>query len=218
MLDREAPGLAEAMRLVNPLGRLSRQRAGTIGALPRPEPARLDHRVDRVPRRRARRRAPRPRTAPGRPAALSVPLTPCRQRLLDVVGLVVAAPASTRSSSDARVVALTDHCIGAHREARRRSRAASCGRGARTRRRRPRRDRRRRARPGRPPGARLTRSVGRRDDGHGPGDGEAEVGAVDVVPHLTEGGVREQVEGHARSRTATRRRGRPGRTSTVRAR
>ena len=32
VLEREAPGLAEAMRLVNPLGRLSRQRAGTIGA------------------------------------------------------------------------------------------------------------------------------------------------------------------------------------------
>lgn len=32
VLDREAPGLAEAMRLVSPLGRLSRQRAGTIGA------------------------------------------------------------------------------------------------------------------------------------------------------------------------------------------
>ncbi|MDE0803650.1 MAG: molybdopterin-binding protein [Acidimicrobiales bacterium] len=32
VIDREAPGLAEAMRLVNPLGRLSRQRAGTIGA------------------------------------------------------------------------------------------------------------------------------------------------------------------------------------------
>ena len=32
VLDREAPGLAEAMRLINPLGRLSRQRAGTIGA------------------------------------------------------------------------------------------------------------------------------------------------------------------------------------------
>lgn len=30
-LDREAPGLAEAMRLVNPLGRLSRGVAGTIG-------------------------------------------------------------------------------------------------------------------------------------------------------------------------------------------
>lgn len=31
-LEREAPGLAEAMRLVNPLGRLSRATAGTIGA------------------------------------------------------------------------------------------------------------------------------------------------------------------------------------------
>lgn len=31
VLDRDAPGLAEAMRLVNPLGRLSRAAAGTIG-------------------------------------------------------------------------------------------------------------------------------------------------------------------------------------------
>ncbi len=31
VLQREAPGLAEAMRLVNPLGRLSRSTAGTIG-------------------------------------------------------------------------------------------------------------------------------------------------------------------------------------------
>jgi molybdopterin adenylyltransferase len=31
VLEREAPGLAEAMRLVNPLGRLSRATAGTIG-------------------------------------------------------------------------------------------------------------------------------------------------------------------------------------------
>ena len=30
-IDREAPGLAEAMRLVNPLGRLSRGVCGTIG-------------------------------------------------------------------------------------------------------------------------------------------------------------------------------------------
>lgn len=30
-MDREAPGLAEAMRLVNPLGRLSRGIAGTVG-------------------------------------------------------------------------------------------------------------------------------------------------------------------------------------------
>jgi molybdopterin adenylyltransferase len=32
VLDREAPGLAEAMRLVSPLGRLSRAIAGTVGA------------------------------------------------------------------------------------------------------------------------------------------------------------------------------------------
>lgn len=31
VLEREAPGLAEAMRLVNPLGRLSRATAGTLG-------------------------------------------------------------------------------------------------------------------------------------------------------------------------------------------
>jgi molybdopterin adenylyltransferase len=31
VLDREAPGLAEAVRLVNPLGRLSRGVAGTVG-------------------------------------------------------------------------------------------------------------------------------------------------------------------------------------------
>jgi molybdopterin adenylyltransferase len=31
VVDRDAPGLAEAMRLANPLGRLSRARAGTIG-------------------------------------------------------------------------------------------------------------------------------------------------------------------------------------------
>jgi len=31
VLEREAPGLAEAMRLVNPLGRLSRATAGSIG-------------------------------------------------------------------------------------------------------------------------------------------------------------------------------------------
>jgi molybdenum cofactor synthesis domain-containing protein len=32
VIEREAPGLAEAMRLVNPLGRLSRGIAGTIGS------------------------------------------------------------------------------------------------------------------------------------------------------------------------------------------
>lgn len=31
VLEREAPGMSEAMRLVNPLGRLSRAAAGTIG-------------------------------------------------------------------------------------------------------------------------------------------------------------------------------------------
>ncbi len=31
VLERQAPGLAEAMRLASPLGRLSRQQAGTIG-------------------------------------------------------------------------------------------------------------------------------------------------------------------------------------------
>jgi molybdopterin biosynthesis enzyme MoaB len=31
VIDREAPGLAEATRLVNPLGRLSRGIAGTAG-------------------------------------------------------------------------------------------------------------------------------------------------------------------------------------------
>lgn len=31
VIEREAPGLAEAMRLVNPLGRLSRGRAGVVG-------------------------------------------------------------------------------------------------------------------------------------------------------------------------------------------
>jgi molybdopterin adenylyltransferase len=31
VVDREAPGLAEAMRLVSPLGRLSRATAGTLG-------------------------------------------------------------------------------------------------------------------------------------------------------------------------------------------
>jgi molybdopterin adenylyltransferase len=32
VLEREAPGMAEAMRLVSPLGRLSRAVAGTVGA------------------------------------------------------------------------------------------------------------------------------------------------------------------------------------------
>lgn len=32
VLDREAPGLAEAMRAISPFGRLSRGRAGTVGS------------------------------------------------------------------------------------------------------------------------------------------------------------------------------------------
>jgi molybdenum cofactor synthesis domain-containing protein len=32
VIEREAPGLSEAMRLVSPLGRLSRARAGTVGS------------------------------------------------------------------------------------------------------------------------------------------------------------------------------------------
>ena len=32
VVDRQAPGLAEAMRLASPLGRLSRQQAGTVGS------------------------------------------------------------------------------------------------------------------------------------------------------------------------------------------
>ena len=32
MLEREAPGLAEAMRAISPFGRLSRGRAGAVGA------------------------------------------------------------------------------------------------------------------------------------------------------------------------------------------
>ena len=32
VVERDAPGLAEAMRLASPLGRLSRQRAGVIGS------------------------------------------------------------------------------------------------------------------------------------------------------------------------------------------
>ena len=64
VLEREAPGLAEAMRLVSPLGRLSRGVAGTghAGAEHAGSP-----RVRRVPRRRARRRPPRPRPAGGVP-------------------------------------------------------------------------------------------------------------------------------------------------------
>ena len=55
-IEREAPGLAEAMRLVNPLGRLSRGIAGTVGTGPRAQRPRLAQGRGRVPRGRARRR------------------------------------------------------------------------------------------------------------------------------------------------------------------
>ncbi len=41
ILEREAPGLAEAMRLVNPLGRLSRAVAGDPGPRHHPQHARV---------------------------------------------------------------------------------------------------------------------------------------------------------------------------------
>ena len=70
-IEREAPGLAEAMRLVNPLGRLSRGIAGTVGqALVLNVPGLAQGR-GRVPRGRARRRAPRPRPPGRRPPPLT---------------------------------------------------------------------------------------------------------------------------------------------------
>ena len=66
VLDREAPGLAEAMRLVNPLGRLSRGVAGHPWACAGAQHPGLDVGRGRVPRGRARRRAPRPAAAGGR--------------------------------------------------------------------------------------------------------------------------------------------------------
>ena len=45
VVEREAPGLAEAMRLVSPLGRLSRAAAGTLGRVPRPQHARVHRRA-----------------------------------------------------------------------------------------------------------------------------------------------------------------------------
>ena len=59
VIDREAPGLAEAMRLVNPLGRLSRGIAGTIDQRVGAQHARLAQRHRRVSRGRHRHRAPR---------------------------------------------------------------------------------------------------------------------------------------------------------------
>ena len=68
VLDRRAPGLAEAMRLANPAkGRLSRGVAGTVGTGLVLNTPGLDRRRGRVPGGGPRRAAPRPR-APGRPA------------------------------------------------------------------------------------------------------------------------------------------------------
>ena len=60
VLDREAPGLAEAMRLVNPLGRLSRGVAGTVGTRPRPQHPGLDQGRGRVPGGRRSTSSPTP--------------------------------------------------------------------------------------------------------------------------------------------------------------
>ena len=58
VLDRLAPGLAEAMRLVSPLGRLSRGRRDA-GELPRAQPARLHLGIGGMPRGGSRRLATR---------------------------------------------------------------------------------------------------------------------------------------------------------------
>ena len=76
VLDREAPGLAEAMRLVSPLGRLSRAVAGSRGQTLILNTAGVvvgrggDH------RRRARRRPPRHRAPRRRPSALTGSFVP----------------------------------------------------------------------------------------------------------------------------------------------
>ena len=49
VIERDAPGLAEAMRLVNPLGRLSRGVAGIRGHTHHPQHARLAEGRGRVP-------------------------------------------------------------------------------------------------------------------------------------------------------------------------
>ena len=80
ILDRQAPGLAEAMRLVNPLGRLSRGVAGNRGeALILNTPGSTGG-ADRVPRGGARRRAPRPAPAARRSRALTDRPDPGRDR------------------------------------------------------------------------------------------------------------------------------------------
>ena len=59
VIEREAPGLAEAMRLVSPLGRLSRAIAGVRGQSVDPEHAGLTSGRGRMPRSSARRAAAR---------------------------------------------------------------------------------------------------------------------------------------------------------------
>ena len=71
VIDREAPGLAEAMRLVSPLGRLSRAVAGTRDEALDRQHARVVGRGGRDPGRRPRRGPPRPRPAGRRPPALA---------------------------------------------------------------------------------------------------------------------------------------------------
>ncbi len=62
VIEREAPGLAEAMRLCNPLGRLSRGVAGIRGNAHHREHARQHQGLRRAARRRHRRAAARPAT------------------------------------------------------------------------------------------------------------------------------------------------------------
>ena len=59
VIEREAPGLAEAMRLVSPLGRLSRGIAGIARPGHHPQHARLAQGLRRAARSGARRPAPR---------------------------------------------------------------------------------------------------------------------------------------------------------------
>ncbi len=71
VLDRPAPGLAEAMRLASPLGRLSPRRGGNAQDLPRPQSARIHKRGARVSRGGSRRAAARAFAAQRGKATLS---------------------------------------------------------------------------------------------------------------------------------------------------
>ena len=64
VIEREAPGLAEAMRLISPLGRLSRGIAGIRGHGHHLQHARLAEGLRRAARRDPRRAASRPATSP----------------------------------------------------------------------------------------------------------------------------------------------------------